>query len=123
MEVYESLAMIKYSTGPLNNLAFRNKIVSKNIIINAAHRGRNDQEKVHVKVFALNGRRRLIASLSFVVGPLSSAIKIIDVSKAKAYEVQFSSSDRDILFAVFGISPKNKYVAAHRVVHSELTRI
>ncbi|KRF21563.1 hypothetical protein [Paenibacillus sp. Soil787] len=117
------MAMIKYSTGPLNNLAFSNRIVSKNIIINAAHRGRDDQEKVHVKVFALNGRRRLIASLSFVVGPLSSAIKIIDVSKAKAYEVQFSSNDRDILFAVFGISPKNKYVAAHRVVHSELTRI
>jgi hypothetical protein len=114
---------IRYTTGPLNNLRFGNKIVSKNIIIDAAHRGRFDREKVNVKVFALNGRRRLIASLSFVVGPLSSAFKIIDVSKTKAYEVQFSSVDNDIQFAVFGISPKNIYVAAHRVLHSELTRI
>jgi len=117
------MAMIKYSTGPINNLTFGNKIVSKNIIINANHRGRNDQERVNVKVFALNGRRRLIASLSFVVGPLSSAVKFIDVSKTKAFEVQFSSIDTDITFAVWGVCPTNKYVAAHRVVHSELTRI
>lgn len=116
------MAIIKYSTGPLNNLSFNNRIVSKNIIIDAIHRG-NDQAKVHIKVYALNGRRRLIASRSFVVGPLSSAVKFINVSMAKMYEVQISTDDRDVLFAVFGVSPRNKYVAAHRVLHSELTRI
>jgi hypothetical protein len=117
------LARIKYSTGPLNNLSFNNTIVSKNIIINAIHRGRNDQVRVRIKVFALNGRRRLIASRSFVVGPLSSAVKFVNVSMAKQYEVQFKVNDKDVLFAVFGVSPRNKYVAAHRVLHSELTRI
>ena len=117
------MAKINYSTGPLNNRTLDGSIVSKNIIINASHRGRDAHGKVHIKVYALNGRRRLIASLFFKVGPLSSAFKHINVSKAKQYEVQISSSDKDILFAVFGVSPKNKYVAAHRVIHSELTRI
>ncbi|MGO4272809.1 hypothetical protein AB4Z22_23715 [Paenibacillus sp. TAF58] len=117
------MAKIKYSTGPLNNLSFNGRIVSKNIIIDTIHRGRDAHGKVRIKVFALNGRRRLIASFSFKVGPLSSVVKFVDVSKAKMYEVQISASDRDLLFAVFGVSPRNKYVAAHRVLHSELKRI
>lgn len=117
------MAMINYSTGPLNNLTFNGSIVSKNIIIDAIHRGRDVHGKVHIKVFALNGTRRLIASRSFKVGPLSSAVKFVNVSMAKMYEVQISSSDKDILFAVFGVSSRDKYVAAHRVLHSELTRI
>jgi hypothetical protein len=117
------MARIKYTTGPLNNISLDGSIVSKNIIINAAHRGRDDQEKVHVKVFALNGRRRLIASRTFIIDQLSSAVKIINVSMTKAYEVQITTTDSDVFFAVFGVSPRNEYVAAHRVVHSELTRL
>ncbi len=113
----------KYSTGPLNNLTVNGKLVSKNIIVNSINLHQRNMAKVKINVYALNGKRKLIRTVTLRVKPNSSTFTILNVSTAMQYEVQFITNQPRVLFASFGISPKDRYVAAHRVVNSELTRI
>jgi hypothetical protein len=113
----------KYSTGPLNNLTANDKIVSKNIAVNSINQNLQQNAKVTIKVYALNGKKKLIHTVTLIVKPNSSTFNNFNVAKTKQYEVQFITNQPKVLFASFGISPKDRYVAAHRVINSELTRI
>lgn len=113
----------KYSTGPLNNLTVYGKLVSKNIIVNSINQHHRHVAKVKIKVYALNGKKKLIHIVTLRVKPNSSTFHILNVAKTMQYEVQFITNQPKVLFASFGISTTDRYVAAHRVVNSELTRI
>lgn len=112
----------KYSTGPLNNLTMNDRIVSKEIVVNSLNQSQLTA-RVRIKVYALNGKKILIHSVSFKAKPHSSTYHTFNVAETKQYEVQFITDQPKVLFASFGISPKDRYVAAHRVINSELTRI
>lgn len=113
----------KYSTGPLNNLTEKDKIVSKDIAVNSINQHQHKNARVRIKVFALNGKKKLIHNVVFTVRPNASTFNSFFVGNTKQYEVQFITNQSKVQFASFGISPKDRYVAAHRVINSELTRI
>ncbi|MBO7743149.1 hypothetical protein I8J29_03010 [Paenibacillus sp. MWE-103] len=113
----------RYTTGPLNNLTEKDKTVSKDIVVNALNQNQRVNAKVRIKVYALNGKKKLIHNAAFIVKPNASTYNSFFVGNAKQYEVQFSTDHLKVHFASFGISPKDRFVAAHRVINSELTRI
>ncbi|NQX66892.1 hypothetical protein HQN90_12230 [Paenibacillus alba] len=113
----------KYTTGPLNNLTEKDKTVSKDIVVNSLNQHQHKNVKVRIKVYALNGKKKLIHHVAFIVKPNASTYNSFFVGNAKQYEVQFMTNQLKVQFASFGISPKDRYVAAHRVINSELTRI
>ncbi|SDW08350.1 hypothetical protein [Paenibacillus sp. CF384] len=113
----------KYSTGPLNNLTEKDKTVSKDIVVNSLNQNQQANAKVRIKVYALNGKKKLIHNVVFTVKPNASTYNSFFVGKAKQYEVQFITNQSKVQFASFGISPKDRFVAAHRVINSELTRL
>lgn len=120
----ESVSMIrKYTTGPLNNLTEKDKIVSKDIVVNSLNQNQHEKARVTIKVYSLNGKKKLIHNVSFIVKPHASTYNSFFVGNAKQYEVQFITNQSKVQFASFGISPKDHFVAAHRVINSELTRI
>ncbi|SFS67121.1 hypothetical protein [Paenibacillus sp. BC26] len=113
----------KYTTGPLNNLTEKDKTVSKDIVVNSLNQNQHKNVKVRIKVYALNGKKKLIHNIALTVKPNASTYNSFFVGNAKQYEVQFITNLSNVQFASFGISPKDRFVAAHRVINSELTRM
>ncbi len=113
----------KYSTGPLNNLTEKDKTVSKDIVVNSLNQHQHKNARVRIKVYALNGKKKLIHNVAFNVKPNESTYNSFFVGNAKQYEVQFITNQLKVQFASFGISPRDRYVAAHRIINSELTKI
>ncbi|QHT62283.1 hypothetical protein GXP70_21405 [Paenibacillus lycopersici] len=113
----------KYTTGPLNNLTEKDKTVSGSIVVNSLNQSQHRNARVRIKVYALNGKKKLIHNVKFMVKPHASTYNSLFVGNAKQYEVLFITNQSKVQFASFGISPKDRYVAAHRVINSELTRI
>ncbi len=112
-----------YTTGPLNNLTVFDKTVSKYVIVNAINNNPKRSAVIRIRIYALNGQKKLIISKRFLLKPRSSSFNILNVSRTMQYEVQFQSSLPQVLFASFGVSPQDRFVASHRVLNKELTRI
>jgi hypothetical protein len=123
-----------YSTGPIEN-AFQVSGLpgqSETVFVKVLNNSNNNVD-AEVLVFSLDGAKRLNFSDEFPVGPQSSAFRNVSVADKFQFEVQVElqgaglevNPDKkpSVLLGAFGKDKNGNLVAAHRVVHSEFTKI
>lgn len=115
-----------YSTGPIENAIGINTLrVSSNVVVKLLNNNNENDAIVTIKVFSLNGTKTQVFSDTVRIDPRSSEFRVINVANLFQFEVQIKViRDRDnVLISVFGEDSNGLLVAAHRLVHSELTLI
>ncbi|MBP0726500.1 hypothetical protein J5Y03_15170 [Bacillus sp. RG28] len=114
-----------YSTGPMENVF--NNPQSFTVLTAVLNNHKHKTITAKIEVFKLNGKKILIDSATLTIAPGSSFFHLSDVSKTTEFEIQIgispSNDPDDVLIGVFGRDANTNLVAAHRVVHKELTRI
>ena len=128
------MAIHVYSTGPVeNHKCFGKKYASKTVSIIVLNNSRRTI-KFQVKTYGFKpnvNRKKLYESLSFTLKPHSKQSTFTDVSRFAVYEIQVVVHDNqkrdlkknDVLIGIFGKTEADQFVASHRFVHSELTRL
>lgn len=77
---------------------------------------------VRIRVFDLNGTRVVIGSASFTVPANTSTFRTFNVAGTGQYEVEIELSHNENVFvSSWGRTSGGALVAAHRVVHSEMS--
>ena len=111
-----------YSTGPLEEEGSGVAIFFVKVL-------NNDQDnnvEAEIVAFDLNGNKVILQQESFEVGPLSSDFAELEVGGTAEYEVQVKldgrAADKSLLGG-FAKDENEELVAAHRLVHSEWTKI
>lgn len=118
-----------YSTGPLENaVPERSQTVFLKVLNNS-----NNNVDAEVLVFSLDGAKHLNFSDEIPVGPQSSNFTTASVGDKVQFEIQVElqgaglevNPDKkpSVLLGAFGKDENGNLVAAHRVVHSEFTKI
>lgn len=111
-----------YSTGPLEEEG------SEIVVFFAKVLNNDPDHDVEAKIvaFDLNGEKLILQREKLEVGPLSSAFTELGVGGTAEYEVQVKLDGRaadNSLLGGFAKDDNEELVAAHRLVHSEWTKI
>lgn len=113
---------ITYSTGPLENEVHKPADFALVKILNNAAVGAVGAQ---VKAFDLNGSKQLIDEQNFIVPAGASDFFVVeDLAPTFQYEIQVTltgDAARKALVTVFPEEKNHTLVAAHRVLHSELS--
>jgi hypothetical protein len=115
-----------FTTGPLENAAERS---STSFWVKVLNNNSNDAVKANVVAFNLNGQKTPIniGVPEFEVAPLSSSYIVIEgLGVEFTVEVQVDNGEpvtSNTLLGGFGKDASGNLVSAHRLVHSEWTRI
>ncbi len=119
-----------FSTGPLENevvFGAESHTVSQTAWTKVLNNHPCQKVYATILVFALDGRKVLLHHTILAVAPRASGFDVADVSGANEFEVQVAiwpRRDADaVLLSVFGKDETGALVAAHRLVHQELTPI
>jgi hypothetical protein len=113
-----------YSTGPLENEPSQSEVVFIKVLNNS-----DKTVKVEVVVFDLNGLKEVNFADETQIDAKSSAFATVDVADKAQFEIQVElkgAEPNTVLLGAFGKKTENNnltLVAAHRVVHSEWTKI
>lgn len=76
-----------------------------------------------VRVFRLNGTRRLLSTTAFAVNTNSSTFITRGLGNSAEYEVEIVPNQDGGLFSVYGRTASGVIITAQRVLNSELTEI
>ncbi|MEB2298655.1 ATPase [Lysinibacillus xylanilyticus] len=76
-----------------------------------------------VRVFRLNGTRRLLSTTAFSVNANASTFITRGLGNSAQYEVEIVPDQNGGLFSVYGLTTFGTLIAAQRVLNSELTEI
>ncbi|TQR17541.1 ATPase [Psychrobacillus vulpis] len=77
-----------------------------------------------VRVFRLNGTRRLLSSANFSVGANASGFVTLSlVTGASQYETEIVPNQTGGLYSAYGRTASGVVITAQRVLNSELTQI
>ncbi|MEW4267299.1 hypothetical protein Q0N30_26995 [Priestia megaterium] len=111
----------KYTTGPIENI--HSPIVTDLHLKFLNNSG--STAKVRGKVFKLNGEKvKIFDTGNITLGSRESDVFAgIDLSGVLQYEVQFITNQSKVQFSTWGFYSISVNSPAHRVVHSELTKL
>ncbi|KOS64688.1 ATPase [Lysinibacillus agricola] len=76
-----------------------------------------------VRVFKLNGTRKLLSTTSFSVDANASTSVTPSVGNATQFEVEIVPNQTGGLYSVYGRTASGVLITAQRFLHSELTEI
>jgi hypothetical protein len=127
------MAIHVYSTGPVeNHQCFGKKYAAKTASILVLNNSRRTI-KFQVRTYGIKPNanwKKMYEVLSFTLKPHSKQSTFTDVSRFAVYEIQVVVHDKqrrglknDVLISIFGKNAADRFVASHRFVHSELTRL
>jgi hypothetical protein len=121
------MAVFKYSTGPVENSvnvddSFTPPGASSFVFVKALNNSTCNSARVRVKLFELNGRKRLVSNQSFTLRRFESNFVILDVATLAQYEVQIFTSHKSVLVSAWGKNADGQLVAAQRFTQQELTK-
>ena len=119
-----------YSTGPLENEVVFGSLShteSKTAWTKVLNNNPCHTIRATILVFALNGTKTPIDSVTLTVRPMASAFHVSDVSSANQFEVEVGIWPRraadDVLLGMFGKLENGALNPSHRLVHQEWTPV
>ncbi|MDQ0062225.1 hypothetical protein [Paenibacillus harenae] len=118
----------KYSTGPVENsvnvdTTFTPPGASSFVFVKALNNSTCNNVRVRVKLFELNGAKRLLTDRLLTLSRFQSDFVILEVASLAQYEVQILTGNRKVLVSVWGKNADGQLVAAQRFTQRELTKV
>lgn len=112
-----------YSTGPIENQFDLDGTIAKTVWVKILNNNFRRKIFAEIKVFHLDGTKKIIGKEKLEINPQSSSFAVFDVSNTFEYEVQIKVNEFGGLISVFSKDAAGNLVAAQRVLNKELTRI
>lgn len=112
--------IIKYTTGPVENEV--NTGTAASVVFVKALNNSTSTARVRVKLFALNGPKRLVANRFFTLSSGASDFVELSVGSLFQYEVQIITDNKRLLPSVWGKTSSGRLLAAQRFATSELVK-
>ena len=110
---------ITYSTGPVTQAKDVDQLQLKVLNNNP-----NSENIVEMTIFQLNGPKQVFTQRRMTVAPLTLLSEVIAIPKFPEFEVQFSTSDEQVLVAVFaGNHLSGQLFLVNTVLHGGMTRL
>lgn len=111
-----------YSTGPLEE---ENSGIAT-FFVKVLNNDKHENVQVKIVAFDLDGLKIILREFAGTLDPLSSNFLVVEVGGTDEYEVQVKLDGKaadNTLLGGFAKNAKDELVAAHRLVHSEWTKI
>ena len=106
------------STGPIEQEPGVNQLRLK------ALNDTNANQTVVARIFNLDGTKILVATIEFTLAPNSSRFAIVSIPNFAEFEVQFNTSNPDVLVAVFAVNRlTGEFSAANSVRAGEMVTL
>lgn len=111
-----------YSTGPVENTIGGGATpgASETVYAKALNNSNCKRARVIIRLYRLNGHKKLVATRTLSLAPLSSGFAVLDVAELVQYEVRFVTFSKKVLVSAWGKDAEGNLVAAQRFTQAEL---